>query len=291
MVAFGQLRALGYSKQAIKVRARAGRLLRIHRGVYAVGHTRLSPGGRRMAAVLACGPGAVLSHRAAAGVHGLYRHSGLIDVTTTSRHKIPGIRCHSVRQALHPDDMTVIDGIPVTSIPRLCLDVAETLAPRYLETILENVQRRDLFDLYSFDALIARSPGRHGIKPLTEALAQLRDDPPWTQSELEDAFVDLTRRAGLPAPLLNQFVDGILVDAFWPEHRLVVEVDGRTFHKTKRAVENDQQRDVKLQIAGYRVVRFSYDRIMNHPHEVARDLRALLSVSGRPASAGVASGR
>jgi very-short-patch-repair endonuclease len=156
---------------------------------------------------------------------------------------------------------------------------------------LESLERQDLFNLHAFDALIARSPGRHGIKPLTEALGQLRDDPPWTQSELEDAFLDLTRKARLPTPLLNQFVEGILVDAYWPEHRLVVEVDGRTFHKTKRAVENDQQRDVKLQIAGYRVVRFSHDRIMNHPDEVARDLAALLSVSGRPASGGVASGR
>ncbi len=119
---------------------------------------------------------------------------------------------------------------------------------------MENIQRQDLFDLHSFDAVLARSPGRHGIKPLTHALGRLRDDPPWTQSELEDAFLDSDTNGG-PArrPLLNQFVDGMLVDAFWPEHRLVVEVDGRTRHKTKRAVENDQQRDVKLQIAGYRV--------------------------------------
>jgi very-short-patch-repair endonuclease len=230
----------------------------------------------------------VLSHRAAAGLHGLYRHSGLIDVTAPKPRSVAGIRCRRARGGLHPDDKTVIDGIPVTSIPRLCLDLAETLAPRQLQTILENLERRDLFDLHSFDALIARSPGRHGIKPLTQALENLRDDPPWTQSELEDAFLDLTRTAGLRTPLLNQFVDGILVDAFWPEHRLVVEVDGRTFHKTKRAVEDDQQRDIKLQIAGYRVVRFSHDRIMNHPHEVARDLRALL-MGRKPASVRVIS--
>lgn len=230
-----------------------------------------------MGAVLACGADAVLSHRAAAAVYGLYRYSGLVDVTVSGRHEIPGIRCHSLRRPLHPDDHAIVDQIPVTTIPRLCLDIAETHAPGYLHTILENIQRQDRFDLHCFDALIARSPGRHGIRPLTDALDDLRDDLPWTQSELEDAFRELIKTAGLPVSLLNQYVEGILVDAYWPEHRLIVEVDGWSYHKTKRAFETDRRRDIRLQIAGYRVVRFTRDRIIHHPHEVTRDLTALLS--------------
>lgn len=230
-----------------------------------------------MAAVLACGPAAVLSHRKAAALYGLYAAgSGPVEVTTTGGHHLAGIRCHSLRHPLHPDDHTTIDAIPVTTIPRLCLDIAETQLPRVLQTILENVQRQDRFNLHSFDALIARSPGRHGIQPLTNALKHLRDDPPWTQSELEDALLELIRQAGLPIPRLNQYVEGILVDAYWPQQRLIVEVDGWNTHKTKRSFESDRRRDVKLQIAGYRVARFTRDRIMHHPDEVARDLTALL---------------
>jgi len=288
VVSTAQLHALGFSRQAIYTRR--GRLLhRVHRGVYAVGHTRLSPKGRRMAAVLACGPGAVLSHRAAAGLHGVYHPgSGLIDVTAATRHNLPGIRCHSVRQPLDGDDRTIIDGIPVTSLARTGLDCAETLISRQLQAILENAERQEKLNLLAFDALIARSPGRHGIKPLTQALANLRDDPPWTQSELEDAFLQLIQRAGLPTPLTNQIVEGFLVDAYWPEHNLVVEVDGWKTHKTKRAFEVDRQRAVKLEIAGYRVARFTRDRIMNHPAEVARDLRMLL-IGPKPASVRVIS--
>ena len=179
----------------------------------------------------------------------------------------------------------------MTSLARTSLDCAETLLPRQLQAILENIQRQDKFNLHSFDALFARSPGRHGIKPLTNGLQQLRDDTPWTQSKLERDFLDLIKKAGLPTPKTNQFVEGILVDAYWPQHRLVVEVDGWTTHKTKRRFEDDRQRDVRLQIAGYRVARFTRDRIMHHPAEVARDLSALLGVSGRPAPAEAASGR
>lgn len=218
-----------------------------------------------------------MSHRCAAALHDLYRaESGSIDVTATRRRKIADIRCHRARGGLHPDDKTVIDGIPVTTIPRLCLDVAEALPPSRLNAILENAQRQDKLNLLAFDALIARSPGRHGLKPLTNALENLRDDPPWTQSDLERAFFALIDEAGLPRPLLNQFVEEELVDAYWPQYNLVVEVDGFNVHKTKRSFENDRRRDVKLQIAGYRVARFTRDRVMNHPDQVAHDLRALL---------------
>ena len=100
----------------------------------------------------------------AAALHGLYRHSGVIDVTAPKPRTVDGIRRHRARGGLHPDDHTIIDGIPVTTLPRLCLDISETLAPRYLDTILENIQRQDKFDLHSFDAVLARNPGRHGLR-------------------------------------------------------------------------------------------------------------------------------
>jgi very-short-patch-repair endonuclease len=236
-----------------------------------------------MAAVLACGPGAVLSHRAAAAVHDLRASTtGPIDVTSTRRHSLRGIRCHYAH-SLAPADTTTVDGIPVTTVARLCLDLAETLGPQQLRSTLEAAQRRDLLNFIALDALIARSRGRHGIKPLTEALGQLRDEAPWTQSELERRFLELIRAAGLPEPQCNVSVDGIVVDFYWPQQRLVVEVDGFRFHKTRRAFEEDRRRDARHAVAGRRVIRPTHERIVHRPQALLSDLVRLLSAPGRAA--------
>jgi very-short-patch-repair endonuclease len=275
-VATRQLRALGYSKRAIHDRVAAGRLHRLHRGVYAVGHTRMSMRGRWMAAVLACGPGAVLSHHAAAALWGLRSApAGPIDVTATSRHDIDGIRCH-LAQTIHPDDRTTIDAIPATSIARVLLDLAEILHAQRLRSTLEAAQRADLLNINAVHALIDRSPGRHGLKSLQAAISQLHDEAPWTQSELERAFLELTRHAHLPEPQTNVFVAGQLVDCLWREHNLIVELDGWTFHKTKRAFEGDREKDARLVLADWRVVRLTYKRVRYESESVARDLTLLL---------------
>ncbi len=279
MVATSQLRELGYSYRAIHRRVKQGRLHRLMRGVYAVGHTRLSVKARWMAAVLACGPGAVLSHRAAAALWELRAApSGAIDVTAPSRHTVNGVRCHCVR-SLSPEDRTVVDGIPVTTPSRTQLDLAEILAPQPLRSTLEAAQRLDLLDVGKLDALCARHPGRHGLKPLRAALSQLRDEAPWTQSELERRFLELVRAAGLPEPQANVVLDGFVVDFHWPAHNLVVEVDGYRFHKTRRQFEDDRRRDATHAVAGRRVIRVTHQRIVQDHRGLVGDLTRLLSVS------------
>lgn len=293
MVATSQLRALGYSYRAIQSRAAAGRLHRIHRGVYAVGHTRITVRARWMAAVLACGPDAVLSHRAAAALWGLRAApSGPIDATARSRHTIAGVRCHFAR-SLYPDDRATIDGIPVTSIGRTLLDLAEILSPQRFRSMLEAAQRRNLLDVALLEAQCERGNGRRGIRALRHALTELSDEAPWTQSELERRFLELIRAAGLPEPQVNVVVYGVVVDFYWPDHNLVAEVDGYKFHGTRRSFEDDRRKDAKLQIAGVRVVRFTYARVFHEPRALERDLRRLLALSpaAGPAPVTARSGR
>ncbi|MFZ0040023.1 MAG: hypothetical protein WAK93_01850, partial [Solirubrobacteraceae bacterium] len=221
-----QLEGLGYSRWAVHRLVRAKHLHRLYNGVYAVGHTRLSLHGHWMAAVLACGKDAVLSHYCAAALWDLQRAPGTrIDVMAPSNHKLAGVRCHTAR-SLPQQDRAVIDAIPVTSLNRTLLDQAQELSAQRLRSTLEAAQRRDLLDIGALKDLIARSAGHRGVKPLKAALAELGDEAPWTQSELETRFLELVRAAGLPEPSANVLVHGVLVDFYWPEHGLVVEIDG-----------------------------------------------------------------
>jgi very-short-patch-repair endonuclease len=278
-----QLLALGYSRQAIRTLILKGHLVYIHRGVYAVGHARLSHKGRWMAAVLAFGPGAaVLSHGHAAALHDLRTvPSTAIDVTSPLRRKPERVRAHWAR-TLDPLDTTTIDAIPVTTVARILLDQAEHLSPQRLRTLLEATLRRDLFDLAAITATIARNPGRHGIAPLTEALADLPDEAPWTQSRLERAMLELIRAAGLPEPAVNVVIDGDVVDFFWRHHNVVVEVDGWDAHRTHAAFTADRRRDARHTAAGRRVARFVYDDVVNRAPAVSVQLSGLLAAaSGR----------
>jgi len=214
VVATSQLFELGYPDQRIAVLVASGWLHRLYRGVYAVGHTRLSVKGRWMAAVLACGPDSVLSHRCAAALHDVQRiPSGKIEVTAHGGHVHRGVRCHTSR-SLPQRDRTTIDGIPVTSIERTLLDLAAIYAPQRLRSTIEAAQRRDILDRGRFDALLAHSTGHHGAGPLKRALAELADGAPWTQSDLERNFLELIREAGLPEPRTNVIVDCELVDVY-----------------------------------------------------------------------------
>jgi very-short-patch-repair endonuclease len=278
-----QLRALGYTKYAVYRLVVKGWLHRLSQGVYAVGHTRLSVKGQWMAAVLACGPGAVLSHAPAAALHDLRTTpSGLIDVTAPGRRHPPGVRSHRAR-TLDPQDVTVIDAIPVTTVARTLLDQAERLSAQRLRTLLEATLRQEVFDLTSIEATIARNPGRHGIAPLTEALTHLADEAPWTQSELERAMLELIRDAGLPEPQVNVVVDGDVVDFFWPRHNVIVEVDGWDTHRSHAAFTADRRRDANHTTAGRRrVARFVHDDVAHRAATVSAQLTVLLAeASGR----------
>jgi very-short-patch-repair endonuclease len=277
VVARRQLQALGFSSQAIKTLVSRERLHRLHRSVYAVGHKRLTAKGRWMAAALACGPGAVLSHLDAAALHDLRRiGSGKIDVTTPSRHNLPGIRCHYMRK-LHPDDTAIVDGIPATSLARTYLDLAEILNHGRLIDVLETGQRQHKLDVNAIESVIARNPGRHGVKPLQDAIHELTDEPPLIQSPTEQAFREIIRSHGFPVPQFNVYVEGELMDVVWPEHRLVVEVDSWGFHRGKRSFENDRRRGNKLVRHHWRLVRFTHDQVMLDPAGVAAELSELLS--------------
>jgi very-short-patch-repair endonuclease len=276
-VAHRQLRALGLSGSAIHRRAQAGRLIRLYPGVYAVGHALPSACGNWMAAVLACGEGAVLSHRSAAALWNvLPSASARIDVTTgRGRGGHRGITLHRSR-SLPPDHVAEVDGIGVTSIPRTLLDVAEVVSPRQLRRALDQSVKHELFDLRALERLLARSRGRRGAKPLAELLAD-RAMPEDSRLELERLLFELCRAAGLPLPAMNVTVAGFVVDAFWAGARLVVELDSYAWHRTREELERDSEQITALQLAGYRVLRFTWRQVTTQPERVAAAIRQALS--------------
>ena len=232
-----------------------------------------------MAAVLACGSEALLSHRSAAALWAFRPAAGpLVDVTTTrSRHGERGIRVHRVR-ALDPEDRTRRDGIPVTTVARTLLDLAETVSPTQLQRAFEEADRLGLLDVRALECLGDRCPGRRGLKPLAALLAMHRDPAPMTRSELERRFLDLCRNAGLPPPVVNATVAGMEVDMLWPREKLVVELDGHAYHRTRAAFERDRVRDAVLQQAGHRVLRVTRRRLGAEPVVVVKTVRSLLDL-------------
>ena len=280
IVSIGQLRALGLTPWAITRRVAAGHLHPLHRGVYAVGHTAIGRHGRWLSAVLACGPGAALSHRDAgmlSGLPGALR--GRIDVTTPRRGRgaRPGIELHRVR-ALAPQDVTVREGIPVTTIARTLVDLADVLSIRDLQRAFHEAEVLRLLDARAVTQAAKRVIGRPGLHRI-DALIEHPAAP--LRSELERRFLTLCHTAGLPTPEVNSTIHAagrsIEVDFHWPAQRLVVETDGAAAHATRRAFEEDRRRDVELTIAGLRVVRFTWRRITDTPGEVGAALAALLS--------------
>ena len=278
VVARRQLEALGFTAPGIKHRVACGRLHPVHRGVYAVGHASLAPRGWQLAAVLACGAGALLSHRSAAALWGLLPTARpLMDVTSgRSRRGGRGIALHRVRR-LDPSDRAKRDGIPVTSVARTLLDLADVVPPTLLERAFEEAERLSLLDACAIAAACDRGVGRRGVTRLRALVTAHRPPVALIRSELERRFVGLCRRARLPLPAMNVVVAGLEVDAVWPDRRLVVELDGHAFHRTTAAFERDRERDATLALAGFRVVRFTYRRLDTEPEAVAGIVRALLA--------------
>jgi very-short-patch-repair endonuclease len=273
VVATYQLVALGLTYDEIRYRARTGRLHRIHRGVYAVGYRTLTPKGHRMAAVLAYGPDAVLSHRSAAAHWGIGQPSWKIDVTTPrGRPSRAKIRAH--RGVLEPDDITIHDGIPVTSVARTILDLASVLNQDRLTRLIEEADRKERFDLKALDRAMARRPHAPGTRRLNAVLAAYRGTAD-TRSKLERDFRALILKAGLPEPQHNAVVAGLSVDVYWPEWKLVVELDGEPYHNNPHAFENDRIRDATLQKAGIRVLRVTGTRLEQDAAGVLADIVAL----------------
>jgi very-short-patch-repair endonuclease len=232
-----------------------------------------------MAAVLACGQGAVLSHRSAAALWGLVRAStSPVEVTgRLGRRRRPGIALHE--GGLTDADRDVVAGIPVTSVARTLLDLADVLDERQLENAFEEADRLGLLRMRAVEEVCARSPGRRGLKPLRR-LAEEARAPEAGRTRLEDRLLALCREHCLPAPHTNVEVLGREVDAFWPEAKLTVEADSWAFHRHRAAFEDDRARDAKMQVEGYRVLRLTHRRMKREPDEVAAELRRLLGIDG-----------
>jgi hypothetical protein len=277
VVSLAQLQALGLGGRAVQLRAQTGRLRRLYRGVYAIGGAALPREGRGLAAVLACGDGAVLSHTSAAVHWGLLTYDPPQPHVTAPASKAgaPGIRLHRTR-SLDARDTTTHRGIPITTLARTLLDLGATAPRNHLEHALGQALRNELYDHGAIVDVLERHRGRRGTKALLRVTG---DDPAFTRSALERRFLTLCRRAGLPRPLVNHTLTALdhepyEVDFFFPAHRLVVEIDGWRDHGTRVAFERDRAKDAALVAAGYAVLRFTKRQIVEDPDTVAQRVRA-----------------
>ena len=254
-----QLVALGLTGNSIRHRIRKGRLHVVYAGVYAVGRPQLTRHGRWMAAVLACGEGAVLSHRSAAALWNLGGTGRDIEVTVPAgrRPRVPGLKVH--RRDLRSAEVSEHDGIPVTSPLLTLIDYASVEAPRALERAISALDRDDLMDPEVLREALDVCPRRPGVGVLKRMLD--RYTLVLTDTELERLFVPIARRAGLPPPLTQEWVNGERVDFFWPELRLVVETDGLRYHRTPIQQAKDRKRDQKHTASGLTPLRFTHAQV------------------------------
>jgi very-short-patch-repair endonuclease len=273
VVSRGQLRVLGLNRHRIESRIAAGRLQPVHRGVYAAGHRVLTIEGRWMAAVMAGGERAVLSHASAAAAWELRRAvAGAIDVTVpggAGRKRRAGLRVHR-STTLEVTDTTTRLAIPITTPARTIIDLAATLDGRPLEQALDRAEQLRLVDFADLARRIADRPGRTGSPSLQAVLSLYTAGSTVTRSEMEERFLALCDDHGLRRPDVNTRIEGLEVDFAWRNARLIVEVDGYAYHRSPSAFENDRERDVILVLAGWQVLRFTWTQLTRRPAWVAR---------------------
>jgi very-short-patch-repair endonuclease len=262
-----QLAALGFDRGRIARDVAAGRLLRLHRGVYAVGHRAPRQEATWLAAVLACGEGAVLSHGSAAA---LWFGVGAtaVEVTARSHRRVSGVVVHQGR--LSAADRTSRLGIPVTSPARTLIDQSHVLGDEDFERLAREAQFRRLFHPRAISEAMTRRPSL--------ALRELLDDLNPSQSKLEDAFLRLCRRHGIPAPEAQVRGRRNRPDFVWPDARLIVEVDSWSGHGTPRAFQADRTLSNAVQLAGWTILRFTYADVTRRPRLVATQVRQALGL-------------
>jgi very-short-patch-repair endonuclease len=251
----------------------------VHHGVYAVGHTVLGRNGRYMAAVLACGPRAALSHVAAADLWSMRRSDAVkvdVIVPTAGGRSRGGLRIHR-HPSLRAAELTTHHGIPVTTPARTLLDLAATLQSARLERVLDQAEILELTDYPALDALARARPGHNGAKKLRRALATHLAGTTLTRSELEERFFGLCDEHGLPRPKVNERVAGKEVDFLFAAERLIVETDSWQFHRTRHAFENDRTRDALLLTHGYRTLRVTHRALTSDPASVAATIATVLA--------------
>jgi Transcriptional regulator, AbiEi antitoxin len=268
---------LGYSRSAVYRAVGAGRLHRLYPGVFAVGHTNLSPHGRCLAAVLTSGPDALLSHVSAAWLWDLTKTSPLPASVSTPLHRRrrPRIRLHEAR-SLAAEDRALREGIPVTSLPRTLLDLAATVRFEWLEKMVERSEDLELFDLRAVDDLLERTVGHHGHARLRRAIALYKPSS-FTRSTLEKRFLELCLEASLPQPRTNFVLHGSELDCYWPEFRFAVELDVYETHGSRAAFERDRKRQEDLLLIGIASTRVTGPRLDREPGDVMTRIARLLA--------------
>lgn len=276
VVARSQLREIGIAGATVARWIRVGRLHRLHAGVYAVGHRCVSREGLYLGAVLACGPGAVLSHGSAARLHRIDRRPGVgalhVSIPRGRRRSPVGVRVHRPGGLQHPD-LTERHRVPVTSPARTLFDLAEMLSPRQLREAFERSEYLELLDRTRLATLLDGASGRRGLGTLRDLLGECPLPLAETRSGLERAVLSLCRQRGLPIPATNVPVLGWEVDFLWERARLVVEADGPHHRGAQRA--RDNRRDLELGRAGLLVRRYS-DEALRDLDAVGDELEALL---------------
>ena len=285
LVRTDQLNAIGLSNGAITKRAGRGLLHREYRGVFSNGHRALSLEARLLAAVFAAGEGAALSHYAAATLWGLWRHLfSVIDVIVSGQRRAESpIRIHRSR-GLHPHDVTELDGIPITTVARLLVDMSDHMTKWELANMIHEAAFLGRYSPLATEDAISRANGRHHLPKLEQAIEMHRSGSAGVRSRAELRFLSALERAGLPEPLVNTQLGGFEADCHWPSLSLAVEVDGPG-HARARTVEEDRVKELAWRDAGYCVMRFSVDEIGAAVQAVSTASRpsARASSRGRPA--------
>jgi hypothetical protein len=274
LVTRAQLKRSGFGDATISRWVRTGRLQRLYPRVYVVGHRVLTTEGRLVASLLYAGPGAALSHASAANWWGLLSHlPRSIHVCAPQRRRwVPGVYVHRTRRI----ERVRHRGLPVTPVARTLLDFA-SVAP--LESLRRAIAEADYLRLLSFDEIDAvLGRGRPGSAALGRALRRHRPQYARTRSPLEDRFLDLCEKHGIPLPEVNVKALGFEVDALWQEQRVIVELDGQAAHGTTPAVARDRDRELRLRAAGFVVLRYSWHQVTMQPALVAADLRRELGL-------------
>ncbi|MBN1527484.1 MAG: type IV toxin-antitoxin system AbiEi family antitoxin domain-containing protein [Thermoleophilaceae bacterium] len=279
VVTRGELVAAGLSAEEIKQRLRRGALIRVHRGVFRVGHVAPSREARYMAAVRACGEGALLAGLAAAHLHALITgREPAPEVLARTERKVPGVVAGRARRG-EMGDAVVRLGIPVISVPRTLVSVAARLPEGRLARACHEAEVRHDVTPRDVEAILARRPTDPGVARLR---AMLHGESRITLSQLERVFLALLDEVGLPLPRTNRPAGGRRVDARWPDIRLTVELDGYRFHRSRHAWEQDRRREREAYARGDDFRRYTYGDVLEHPEPMLRELRGLLDVRRRP---------
>ncbi len=248
------LQELGLGSEAIKYRIRTGELIPIHAGVYAVKYRRVEPVALAMAAVLACGEGALLTHDSAAALWGLRRWPQIPEVTTPEHRRRPSIHTHRSR-TLTPEDARIELNIPTVSAARAIFEIAPRLSDRQLTRAVQDARRAGHIKPTALSTLVLRCPR-------LQQLVDPKQNP--TRSALEDVLIPWLKQHGLPIPIINTRVNGYEVDALYPEHKVIVELDSWEYHSEHPQFLSDRERDAHHLAYGYPTVRITEDRVTDH---------------------------